>query len=72
LLLVPESAVLHQGHLTGIFILDDRQTARFRLVRTGGDINGQVEIVSGLKPGVRFVTNPPPTLSDGAIVEATT
>ncbi len=70
LLLVPESAVVHQGHLTSIFILDDKQTARFRLVRTGRDIDDTVEIVSGLKPGTRFVTRPPPTLSDGAIVEA--
>lgn len=70
LLLVPESAVLRQGHLTGIFILDDQQTARFRLVRTGRRINDAVEIVSGLKPGARFVTKPPPTLADGDVVEA--
>ena len=70
LLLVPESAILNQGHLTGIFILDDQQNARFRLVRTGRTVNDSVEIVSGLKPGIRFVTKPPPTLADGDNVEA--
>ena len=70
MILVPESAVRHQGHLTSIFTLDDKQTARFRLIRTGRDIDDTVEIVSGLKPGSRFVTMPPPTLSDGDIVEA--
>lgn len=60
LLLIPQSAVLYQGHLTGIFILDDRETARFRLVRTGRNINDAVEIISGLKSGTRFVAHPPP------------
>lgn len=69
-LLVPGSAILNQGHLTGIFILDDQQIARFRLVRTGRSIKDSVEIVSGLKPGVRFVTKPPLTLADGDKVEA--
>ena len=70
LLLVPESAVMQQGHLTALFILDEKQTARFRLVRTGRKIDNTVEIVSGLKPGARYVTRPPPTLSDGTTVEA--
>ncbi len=68
-LLVPRSAVLHQGPLTGIFVLDDKETARFRLVRTGRFINDAVQIISGLKSGTRFVTQPPPTLADGDRVE---
>ncbi len=70
ILLIPRSAVLHQGHLTGVFVLDDLATARFRLIRTGRDMNGAVEIISGLKPGMRFVAQPPPTLTDGNRVEA--
>lgn len=69
LVLIPPTAVLHQGHLTGIFILDDENIARFRLIRTGRQLEMGVEVLSGLQPGTRFVSNPPPTLLDGTPVE---
>jgi RND family efflux transporter MFP subunit len=70
LILVPAGAVLHQGHLTGVFILDDENIARFRLIRTGRELKEGVEVLSGLKSGTRFVGDPPPTLTDGTPVEA--
>ncbi|MBT8339596.1 MAG: efflux RND transporter periplasmic adaptor subunit, partial [Desulfatitalea sp.] len=69
-LLVPESAVVQQGQLTGVYIVDDQGTARFRLVRTGKRLGDRVEIISGLKAGQRYVTQVPATLQDGLIVEA--
>jgi RND family efflux transporter MFP subunit len=68
-ILIPAEAVLNQGHLTGIFLLDDENIARFRLIRTGRKLDGGVEVLSGLAPGMRFVSDPPPTLVDGAHVE---
>jgi RND family efflux transporter MFP subunit len=68
-ILIPSGAVIHQGHLTGIFLLDDDNIARFRLIRTGRDLDGDVEVLSGLTPGMRFVSDPPPTLVDGTPVE---
>jgi RND family efflux transporter MFP subunit len=69
LILIPAEAVLHQGHLTGIFLLDDENIARFRLIRTGRELDGNIEVLSGLTPGIRFVSDPPPTLVDGTPVE---
>jgi RND family efflux transporter MFP subunit len=70
MMLIPVSAVVSQGQLTGIFIVDDNKIARFRLIRTGRWFDDTVEIVTGLDDGQRFVVNPPPTLIDGAHVEA--
>ncbi len=69
-ILVPRSAILQQGQLTGLFLVDSQAVARFRLVRTGAPVGSQVEILSGLKPGERFVPQPPPDLTDGTSVEA--
>jgi len=70
MMLIPASAVVPQGQLTGIFIVDDNQVTRFRLIRTGRRFDDTVEIITGLDDGQRFVVNPPPTLVDGVQVEA--
>jgi len=68
-LMLPKKALLYEGQLVGIFILDDADTARFRLVRTGKEMGDTVEILSGLRAGMRYVTDPPPGLEDGMKVE---
>ncbi|MFH2058931.1 MAG: efflux RND transporter periplasmic adaptor subunit [Pseudomonadota bacterium] len=65
ILLIPESAQILEGQLTGYFMIDDTGVARFRLMRTGRHFNDQVEIISGLKPGTRYVVSPPAQLKDG-------
>ena len=69
ILLIPSTAVIYSGQLTGIYIVDDQHTARFRLIRTGRVFGKSLEVLSGLKEGDRYVTVPPPTLSNGARVE---
>jgi RND family efflux transporter MFP subunit len=69
LMLIPATAVIHSGQLTGIYIVDDTQTAKFRLIRTGRTFGESIEVLSGLKQGDRFVTSPPPTLINGMKVE---
>jgi len=68
-LLVPESAVVEEGQLTGVFVAGDDQVARFRLVRLGKRYGDRVEIISGLREGQRYVTTVPLTLRDGMRVE---
>jgi multidrug efflux pump subunit AcrA (membrane-fusion protein) len=70
LILVPHSAVVHEGQLTGIYIVDPDQIARFRLIRTGKSLGNTIEVLSGLQEGARFVIAPPPGFSDGTKVEA--
>lgn len=68
-LLVPETAVKTEGQLTGVYVVDAQQIARFRLVRTGKTYGDRIEIISGLKDGQRYVSNIPVTLKDGMKVE---
>ena len=69
LMLIPKTAVVHSGQLTGIYRVDDTQTAKFRLIRTGKTYGESMEVLSGLKQGDRYVTDPPPTLINGMTVE---
>lgn len=66
---IPESAVIRRGQLTGVFIVDKENTARFRLIRIGRTYDDQVEVISGLKDGIRLVTQVSPKLTNGSIVE---
>ncbi len=68
-LLIPASALIHQGQLTGIFLLDADWIARFRILRTGRTSGAMVEALSGIRPGDRYVVVPPPDMVDGLRVE---
>ena len=69
-LLIPLTALLYQGQLTGIFLVDSDQIARFRILRTGLASGDMIEVISGIHPGDRYVVQPPPYLADGFRVEA--
>ena len=58
-----------QGQLTGYFLVDEASIARFRLVRTGRTFGDKIEIISGMKPGIRYVVSPPAGLKNGSKVE---
>lgn len=68
-MLVPSTAVVHEGQLTGIFTLDANHTSRFRLLRTGRKIGDSMEVLSGLPEGTRYVVSPPPGFREGTRVE---
>jgi RND family efflux transporter MFP subunit len=70
LILIPLSAVIHSGQLTGIYSVDDTQTAKFRLIRTGRTFGESIEVLSGLNEGDRYVSVPLPNLNNGMTVEA--
>lgn len=70
LVLAPATAIVHQGGLTGVYLMTPDRTARFRLVRTGRAFGDRLEVISGLKPGDTFVVAPPPQMLDGTRVEA--
>jgi multidrug efflux pump subunit AcrA (membrane-fusion protein) len=70
ILLIPSSALVYQGQLTGLYVIDDAQKARYRVLRTGKSFGQSVEILSGLKPGDRYLPDPPPNMADGIRVEA--
>jgi RND family efflux transporter MFP subunit len=69
ILLIPTSAVVRQGQLTGFYLVDAEERARFRLLRLGRVFGDSAEVISGMKEGDRYVASPTPKLVDGAWVE---
>ena len=69
MLMIPSTAVIHEGQLTSVFMVDSDQIARFRLIRIGRRFGDTVEVLTGLKDGDRYVLMPPPDIVDGAKVE---
>jgi RND family efflux transporter MFP subunit len=67
-LFVPSEAVVERGSLRGLFVLDDEDRGRLRWIRTGRAIDDRVEILSGLRPGERYVVAPPLGFVDGTPV----
>ncbi|MBW1860014.1 MAG: efflux RND transporter periplasmic adaptor subunit [Deltaproteobacteria bacterium] len=68
-ILVARRAVVRHGQLTGFYLVDADNTARFRLIRTGKTYGDSIEVLSGLKTGDRYVLEPTPELQDGSRVE---
>jgi RND family efflux transporter MFP subunit len=68
-ILVPKTAVFNHGQLTAVFLVDGGNIARFRLIRSGRIIGDQVEVVSGLGEGDRYVIQPDHNVFDGVKVE---
>ena len=68
-LLIPSRAVISRGQLTGIYLVDADSIANFRLIRIGKTSGESVEVLSGLKEGDRYISEPTPTLVDGAKIK---
>lgn len=67
-LVAPEASIRTQGQIQSVYVADGG-TARARLIKTGAKVQGGYEVISGLMPGDRIVTNPPAALTDGSKIE---
>jgi membrane fusion protein, multidrug efflux system len=67
-LAVPELAVIGEGDARYVYVLDDENRARRVSVRTGQRREGRIEIMEGLEPGQRVVTEGVVKVSDGMTV----
>lgn len=68
-LTVAETLLVQRGQLTGLFTVNQQQQAMLRWVRTGRNVGGQVEILSGLTPGETYITQYEGKLVDGQKVK---
>jgi RND family efflux transporter MFP subunit len=68
-LAVPRAAVLARAGIAGVFVVDAQGTAQYRMVRTGAERDGRVEILSGLNPGERVVTGNAEAVNNGDRVQ---
>ena len=55
---VPLAAVVRRAELTGVYVLDAAGQPLLRQVRLGRSTAGTLEVLSGLMPGERVVTDP--------------
>lgn len=69
LLLAPRSAIIEKGQLTGVYAVDDQGIVTYRLVRTGREYDGRLEILSGLKTNERIIVGGLEKAMDGGIME---
>ena len=69
LLLVPESALVKQGQLTGIYTIGTGKVAILRWLRTGKNFGDQVEVLSGLSANEQYIVSADGKLYNGALVK---
>jgi membrane fusion protein, multidrug efflux system len=56
-LLLPLAAIVHQGQLTGVYVMEPSGVAHLRLIKCGKAYRDSVEVLSGLNEGDRFVAD---------------
>ena len=66
--MVPESALVKQGQLTGIYTIANGKTAILRWIRTGKSFGNQVEVLSGLSANEQYIVSAEGKLYNGAKV----
>ena len=67
---VPEQALVNRGQLTGLYTVSPDKEAVLRWVRTGRRYEDQIEILSGLAEGDRYIaTYEPGLIEEGKQVE---
>jgi hypothetical protein len=66
---VPPAVLVERGGIPGVFVLSTENQARFRMVRTGKNLNGRVEILSGLSGGETLVAGDLRDVHDGSPIK---
>ena len=67
-LLVPESALVKQGQLTGIYTIGTGNVAILRWLRVGKSFGDQVEVLSGLSANEQYIVSADGKLYNGATI----
>ena len=66
---IPRTAVLTQGQVKGVFVVDENNVARFRIIKIGQEIQGFIEITSGLTEKDKVVISNLNEVTDGTKVD---
>jgi RND family efflux transporter MFP subunit len=68
-LLVPKSAIVEKGQLSGVYVVDDRGVMTYRMVRAGRSYGDRVEMLSGLRNGETIAIAGLEKAVDGGVVK---
>ncbi len=67
--LIPESALVRNGQLTGVYVVSEQKTAVLRWLKTGKTIGENIEILSGLKVDEPYITSSDGKLYNGVKIQ---
>ena len=70
LILVPATAIVTKGQLTGVYTVGLDKVITYRLVRLGAQYGENIEILSGLNPGDIIVAENVSRVVDGSMLQA--
>jgi RND family efflux transporter MFP subunit len=70
LILIPKKSLVHRGQLVGLYAVSQSGNALLRWVKTGKVYGENIEILSGLNNGEKYVETSDSKLTDGALVSA--
>jgi RND family efflux transporter MFP subunit len=68
-LLIPKTAIVEKGQLSGVYVVDDRGVMTYRMVRTGRSYGDRVEMLSGLRDGETIAVAGLGRAVDGGVVK---
>ena len=66
MVLVPKKAIINQGQLSGVYTVSDDKIAVLRWLRLGKTFGDQVEVLSGLAAGEKYIVEAQSKLYNGA------
>jgi multidrug efflux pump subunit AcrA (membrane-fusion protein) len=69
-LLIPSEALIARAEGTLVAVVDDSSTVHFRPVLVGRDNGSDIEVLSGIKEGMKVVVNPNDRVREGVAVDA--
>lgn len=65
---VPRTAIVKKGQINGVFVVDSKNIARFRIIKPGQEIQGFVEVLSGLSANDKVIISELNNVTDGTKV----
>ena len=65
---IPHMAIVKRGQIVGVYVVNRQNVARFRIIKTGQDIQGYIEVLSGLTENDKVIINKLDKISDGTKV----
>lgn len=68
-LVIPSSAVVNRGQLTGVYSVDAHNLVTYRLIRTGRAYKAGLEVLSGLSDNERVIVKGTDRAVDGGILQ---
>ena len=70
-IIIPENAFIFRSEGTQVATADEHNRIHWQTIRVGRDLGTQMEVLSGLEPNTRVVTNPTDDLREGLDVVVT-